>query len=112
MKHLEELYRELSTREFAIASVLSAFVSDNGLLKHNSKPIVGTELCEYLGDNYETFGRALTSLKRKGVIACIRIKSDYSYCTDYKLWCANPHLYNIDCAKSEIVEHFKDSKWK
>lgn len=112
MKYLDDLYKELSTKEFAIASVLSAFVSDNGVLKHNGKLIVGTELCEYLVDNYETFNRVMTSLKRKGVIGRVRIKSDFSYCTDYKLWVVNPYVYEVEDAKSEIVEHFKDSKWR
>ena len=111
IKHLYDLYRELSTKEFALANMLSAFASDDGTLKHNGKHIVGTELCEYLGDNYETFNRIMTSLSRKGVIGRVRVKSEFSYCTDYRVWVANPYIYEVGSAKNEIVEHFKNFKW-
>ena len=51
VKHLTTLFQELTTKEFAVAVVISSFVSDNGIIKHNGKEVTGKDICNMLGDN-------------------------------------------------------------
>lgn len=105
---ITKLYKELPTKEFAVAMAVIPFVSEDGTLKHNGKNVDGVQMCELLDDTYRTFKRILHNLCLKGVLGRVRVKSEYSYCIDYRLWVANPFLYGLSDAKDEIVTYFKD----
>ena len=44
VKHLTNLFQELTTKEFAVAVVISSFVSDSGIIKHNGKEVTGKDI--------------------------------------------------------------------
>ena len=111
IKDFLKLYKTLNCREFSLAMILSHFVSDDGVLRVNGKYFVGTEFCDYLGDKYNVFNKALTSLKRKGVIGRVRVKSEFWYITDHRVWVANPNVYEVKDCKPEIIEWFKKYEW-
>ena len=106
VKHLTTLFQELTTKEFAVAVVISSFVSDDGIIKHNGK-----DICNMLGDNYETFNRVITKLTRKGILGRVRIPDEIFKFHELKHFCANPFIYEVKNPKKEIVEHFKKYKW-
>lgn len=76
VKHLTTLFQELTTKEFAVAVVISSFVSDDGIIKHNGKEVTGKDICNMLGENYETFNRVITKLTRKGILGRVRIPDE------------------------------------
>ena len=107
VKHLTNLFQELTTKEFAVAVVISSFVSDSGIIKHNGKEVTGKDICNMLGDNYETFNRVITKLTRKGILGRVRIPDEIFKFHELKHFCANPFIYEVNNPKKEIVEHFK-----
>ena len=107
VKHLTTLFQELTTKEFAVAVVISSFVSDDGIIKHNGKEVTGKDICNMLGDNYETFNRVITKLTRKGILGRVRIPDEIFKFHELKHFCANPFIYEVKNPKKEIVEHFK-----
>lgn len=107
-ENITKLYKELPTKEFAVAMAVIPFVSEDGTLKYNGKNVDGVQMCELLDDTYRTFKRILHNLCLKGVLGRVRVKSEYSYCIDYRLWVVNPFLYGLSDAKDEIVAYFKD----
>lgn len=109
--NIVDLYKKLMPREFAVAMVLSHFVSDDGVLKIDGKNLVGSHLCELLDENYDTFNRHMTALCRKGIIGRVRVKSEFWYITDHRLWVVNPNVYEVKDCKPEIVEWFKKYEW-
>ena len=111
VKHLTNLFQELTTKEFAVAVVISSFVSDDGIVKHNGKEVTGKDICNMLGDNYETFNRVITKLTRKGILGRVRIEDEFFRFRELKHFCANPNIYDVNNPKKEIVEHFKKYKW-
>lgn len=111
VKHLTALFQELTTKEFAVAVVISSFVSDNGIIKHNGKEVTGKDICNMLGENYETFNRVITKLTRKGILGRVRIEDEFFRFRELKHFCANPNIYDVANPKKEIVEHFKKYKW-
>ena len=111
VKHLTNLFQELTTKEFAVAVVISSFVSDDGIIKHNGKEVTGKDICNMLGDNYETFNRVITKLCRKGILGRVRIEDEFFRFRELKHFCANPFIYDVAKPKKEIVEYFKKYKW-
>ena len=111
VKHLTTLFQELTTKEFAVAVVISSFVSDNGIIKHNGKEVTGKDICNMLDDNYETFNRVITKLTRKGILGRVRIPDEIFKFHELKHFCVNPFIYDVKNPKKEIVEHFKKYKW-
>ena len=107
-ENITKLYKELPTKEFAVAIAIIPFVSDKGTLQYNGKYLDGVKLCELLDDNYRTFKRILHNLCLKGILGRVRVSTEFSVVHDYRLWCANPFLYELDNAKDEIVTFFKD----
>ena len=51
VKHLPTLFQELTTKEFAVAVVISSFVSDDGIVQHNGKEVTGKDVCNISGAN-------------------------------------------------------------
>ena len=111
VKHLTTLFQELTTKEFAVAVVISSFVSDDGIIKHNGKEVTGKDICNMLDDNYETFNRVITKLCRKGILGRVRIPDEIFKFHELKHFCVNPFIYEVENPKKEIVEHFKKYKW-
>ena len=112
IKNITKLYKELTCRELALAVLLSDYVSDDGVLRVNGKNFVAMTFCEQIGANYNTMSKTITSLRRKGIIERVKVKTDVWYFSDYMLWCVNPHVYDIKDCKQEIIDFFKNSKWK
>ena len=110
VKHLTNLFQELTTKEFAVAVVISSFVSDDGIIKHNGKEVTGKDICNMLGDNYETFNRVITKLTRKGILGRVRIPDEIFKFHELKHFCANPFIYEVENPKKEIVKKFKNYK--
>ena len=111
VKHLTTLFQELTTKEFAVAVVISSFVSDDGIIKHNGKEVTGKDICNMLGDNYETFNRVITKLTRKGILGRVRIPDEIFRFHELKHFCANPFIYEVENPKKEIMEYVKKYKW-
>lgn len=111
VKHLTTLFQELTTKEFAVAVVISSFVSDDGIVKHNGKEVTGKDICNMLGENYETFNRVITKLTRKGILGRVRIPDEIFKFHELKHFCANPNIFDVKNPKKEIVEYFKKYKW-
>ena len=102
VKHLTNLFQELTTKEFAVAVVISSFVSDDGIIKHNGKEVTGKDICNMLGDNYETFNRVITKLCRKGILGRVRIPDEIFKFHELKHFCANPFIYEVEILRKRL----------
>ena len=113
VKHLTTLFQELTTKEFAVAVVISSFVSDDGIVKHNGKEVTGKDICNMLGDNYETFNRVITKLTRKGILGRVRIPDEIFKFHELKHFCSiflQENSRYIFCNKKiniKITENFE-----
>ena len=107
------LFKELPTKEYAVAMVLMPFISYNdGILRYEGKMIDGKTISEILDENYDTFKRTISSLIKKGVLARITRDSDTYANKKKKCLVVNPYIFlrGQDIEK-DIVELFKDTKW-
>ena len=73
VKHLTTLFQELTTKEFAVAVVISSFVSDNGIIKHKGKEVTGKDVCNMLG----IIMRPLTGLLRNSQGKAFLVESGF-----------------------------------
>ena len=110
---IETLFKELPTKEFAVAIAISPFVSyKDGILRYKGKIADIATLSDVLAENYKTFAKIMASLEKKQIIAKVKRQSD-TYQNKTKVCIVvNPYLYlkGQDIEK-DIDALFKDSKW-
>ena len=107
------LFKELPTKEFAVAMAIMPFISyKDGILRYNGKITDVKTISNVLGENYDTFKRIIASLVKKNVITKIERQSDTYQNKTKKCLVVNPFIFlrgqDID---KEIVEIFQGSKW-
>ena len=110
---IETLFKELPTKEFAVAIAISPFVSyKDGILRYKGKIADIATISDVLAENYKTFAKIMASLEKKQIIAKVKRQSD-TYQNKTKVCIVvNPYLYlkGQDIEK-DIDALFKDSKW-
>lgn len=107
------LYKELPTKEFAVAMSLMPFISyGDGILRYNGKIADGKTISNILCENYDTYKRIITSLIKKDILKRIQRPSDTYANKTKKCLVVNPYIFlrGQDIEK-DIVELFKGSKW-
>lgn len=110
---ITELFKELPTKEFAVAMAIMPFISyKDGILRYNGKIANGKTISDALGENYDTFKRIITSLIKKNVLNKIERPSDTYQNKTKKCLVVNPFIFlrGQDIEK-DIVELFEGSKW-
>lgn len=107
------LFKKLTIREYAIASILKSFIDyQDGYLKYNKKIVDIKTLSEILEENYDTFRKTITSLEKKGVLSKQEIQSD-TYANKTKICIVlNPYIFfrGKDVNKW-IADLFKNTEW-
>lgn len=110
---IPELFKELPTKEFAVAIAISPFVSyKDGILRYNGKIADIRTISEVLNENYDVFRKTVSSLIGKDILGKVERQSD-TYANKMKQCIVvNPYLYlrGQDIEK-EIMDKFKGSKW-
>ena len=110
---ITDLFKELPTKEFAVAMALMPFISYNdGILRYNGKIADGKTISDALGENYETFKRIITSLIKKNILGKVERQSDTYANKKKKCLVVNPYIFlrGQDIEK-DIVDMFSGSKW-
>ena len=107
------LFKELPTKEFAVAMAIMPFISyKDGILKYNNKIADVRTISEQLGENYDVFRKTIASLIKKDVLAKVERQSDTYQNKTKQCICVNPYIYlrgqDLD---REIQEKFVNSKW-
>lgn len=107
------LYKELPTKEFAVAMAIMPFISyKDGILRYNGKIVDGKTISDLLCENYETFKRIITALIKKDILKRVKRPSDTYANKEKNCIVVNPFIYlrGQDIEK-EIVDLFKETKW-
>ena len=107
------LFKELPTKEFAVAMAIMPFISyKDGILKYNNKIADVRTISEQLGENYDVFRKTIASLIKKEVLGKVERQSDTYQNKTKQCICVNPYIYlrGQDLDK-EIKEKFVNSKW-
>ena len=107
------LFKELPTKEFAVAMAIMPFISyKDGILKYNGKIADVRTISEQLGENYDVFRKTIASLIKKEVLGKVERQSDTYQNKTKQCICVNPYIYlrGQDLDK-EIQEKFVNSKW-
>ena len=107
------LFKELPTKEFAVAMAIMPFISyKDGILKYNNKIADVRTISEQLGENYDVFRKTIASLIKKEVLGKVERQSDTYQNKTKQCICVNPYIYlrGQDLDK-EIQEKFVNSKW-
>lgn len=110
---LEELWNDLSIREYAIASVLMRFISyKDGILRNNGEPINVKDISVLLNMDYDAVRKIIPVLEDKKILAKVKKQSDKYADKEKNYIVVNPYLFlrGTDIEK-EIVDLFSDSKW-
>ncbi len=107
------LFKELPTKEFAVAMAIMPFISyKDGILKYNGKIADVRTISEQLGENYDVFRKTISSLIKKEVLGKIEQQSDTYQNKTKQCICVNPFIYlrgqDLD---REIHDKFANSKW-
>ena len=110
---ITDLFKELPTKEFAVAMAIMPFISySDGILRYNGKIADGKDISDALGENYETFKRIITSLIKKDILSRVERQSDTYANKKKKCLVVNPYIFlrGQDIEK-DIVDLFSGSKW-
>lgn len=107
------LFKELPTKEFAVAMAIMPFISyKDGILKYNNKIADVKIISEQLGENYDVFRKTISSLIKKEVLGKVERQSDTYQNKTKQCICVNPFIYlrgqDLD---REIRDKFVNSKW-
>lgn len=107
------LFKELPTKEFAVAMAIMPFISyKDGILKYNNKIADVRIISEQLDENYDAFRKIIASLVKKEVLGKVERQSDTYQNKTKQCICVNPYIYlrgqDLD---REIQEKFVNSKW-
>lgn len=107
------LFKELPTKEFAVAMAIMPFISyKDGVLRYNNKIVDVKTLSEQLGENYDVFRKTIASLVKKEVLGKIELQSDTYQNKTKQCICVNPFIFlrGQDLDK-KIHDKFVNSKW-
>lgn len=110
---ITDLFKELPTKEFAVAMAIMPFISySDGILRYEGKILDGKEISDLLGENYETFKRVITALIKKGVLNRVIRPSDTYANKTKKCLVVNPYIFlrGQDIEK-DIVNLFSETRW-
>ena len=110
---LEELWNELTIREYAVASVLMRFISyKDGILRNNGVAINMKDISSLLKMDYDAIRKIIPALEKKKILAKVKRQSDKYADKEKNYIVVNPYLFlrGTDIEK-EIVDLFADSKW-
>ena len=107
------LFKELPTKEFAVAMAIMPFISyKDGILKYDGKIADVRTISEQLGENYDVFRKTISSLVKKDVLGKVERQSDTYQNKTKQCICVNPFIYlrgqDLD---REIHDKFVNSKW-
>lgn len=107
------LFKELPTKEFAVAMAIMPFISyKDGILRYNNQIVDVKTISDVLGENYETFKKIIPSLIKRDILKRITRQSDTYQNKTKRCLVVNPYIYlrgqDID---KEIVSLFENSKW-
>lgn len=107
------LFKELPTKEYAVAMALMPFISYNdGILRYDGKIVDGKTISDVLGENYDTFKRIITSLIKKDILAKVERPSDTYANKTRKCLVVNPYIFlRGQDIERDIVNMFSESKW-
>ena len=107
------MFKELPTKEFAVAMALMPFISyKDGILRYENKIVDVKTISDVLGENYDVFRKTFSSLIKKEVIGKIKRQSDTYANKTKQCIVVNPNLYlRGQPIEREIVEKFSNSKW-
>lgn len=110
---IETLFKELPTKEFAVAIAIAPFVSyKDGILRYKGKITDIRTISDELNENYDVFRKTISSLISKEILGKVERQSDTYANKTKQCLVVNPYLYlrGQDIEK-EIVDKFKGSKW-
>lgn len=107
------LFKELPTKEFAVAMAIMPFISyKDGILRHEGKIVTIKIISDILCENYDGFKKVFSSLIKKEVVKKVERQSDTNLSKTKQCYVVNPYIFlrGADIEK-KIVEQFKGSKW-
>lgn len=110
---IAELFKELSTKEFAVAMGIIPFISyKDGILRYDGKISDIKTIATVLDEDYDCFRKIISSLIKKNIISKIKRQSDTYQNKTKNCLVVNPYIYlrGQDIEK-DIAEKFSGSKW-
>jgi hypothetical protein len=110
---IKELWKELSIREYAVATALMPYISyKDGILRDNGSAINIKDISVLLDMDYDAIRKIMPVLEDKKVIIKIKRQSDKYADKEKNYYVVNPYLFmcGTDMEK-EVVELFNDSIW-
>lgn len=110
---LEELWNNLSLREYAVATALIRFISyKDGILRYNGIAVNMKDISKLLNMDYAAIRKIIPVLEDKKILAKVKRKSDKYADKEKNYMVVNPYLFlrGTDIEK-EIVNLFSNSKW-
>ena len=110
---IKELWKELSMREYAVASALMQFISyKDGILRNNGIAINMKDISVLLEMDYDAIRKIIPVLEKKKILAKVKRQSDKYADKEKNYIVVNPYLFlrGTDIEK-EIVDLFAESKW-
>ena len=110
---LKEMWKELSMREFAVATALIPYISyKDGILRNNGISINLKEISLLLEIDYEAIRKIIPILEKKMIIQKTEIQSERYANKMKKCYVVNPYLFlrGTDI-EYKILELFHNSKW-
>lgn len=110
---LEELWNELTIREYAIATALIRFISyKDGILRYNGISINMKDISKLLNMDYDAIRKIFPVLEEKKILSKIKKKSEKYADKEKNYIVVNPYLFlrGTDIEK-EVDKIFSDSKW-
>ena len=109
---LSEMLSSLSKTEITTVFELLPYINKDNVLTYKSKPVDILKLSELLDKNYDALRKVFTNLKKENIIQKVKLSTKkYSSYTNVLIF--NPWVCSIcNDFYLEILEYFKDSKWK
>lgn len=107
------LFKELPTKEFAVAMAIMPFISyKDGILRYDGKIVTIKTISDVLCENYDGFKKIISSLVKKDIIKKVERQSDTNLSKTKQCYVVNPYIFlrGADIEK-DIVELFKGTKW-
>lgn len=110
---IKQLFKELPTKEFAVAMALMPYISyKDGILKINNKITDVKNIADDLNENYDPFRKVVSALIKKEILGKVERQSDTYQNKTKQCICVNPYIFlRGQDVERELAEKFKNSKW-
>ncbi len=110
---IKELWKELSIREYAVASALIPYISyKDGILRNEGISINLKDISILLDMDYDAIRKVIPVLEKKLILSKINRQSDKYADKKKNYYVVNPYLFLCGSdIEMEVADIFKESKW-